>query len=211
VPSTTSRRAAPSPLPAGARPEAATAILAAAHRLVAEKGEDFTTQELIKEAGVALQTFYRHYGSKDQLLLAVIAELIAEHCRTVAEAGRTFPGPVERFHFYVSATVSAVGSGDPAGARFLTSQHWRLHQTFPTEMAAATRPYTDLIVSVLAEGRVTGQLHPFDTERQAWLVTKMVMAVFHHYAFVPDDPGLDTMAEDVWRFCFAAVGGAVSA
>jgi hypothetical protein len=33
-----------------------------------------------------------------------------------------------------------------------------------------------------------------------------VLAVFHHYAFAPDDPGIETAAEDVSRFCLAAVG-----
>jgi AcrR family transcriptional regulator len=74
------------------------AILEAAHRLVAEKGEDFTTQELIKEAGVALQTFYRHYGSKDQLLLAVIGDLIAEHCRGLAETHAHAGEELRRHH-----------------------------------------------------------------------------------------------------------------
>ena len=60
--------------------EQAQAIVAAARRLIAERGERFTTQELVKEAGVALQTFYRLFGGKDQLLLAVFEDLIAESC-----------------------------------------------------------------------------------------------------------------------------------
>ena len=51
--------------------EQAQAIVAAARRLIAERGDQFTTQELVKEARVSLQTFYRIFGGKDQLLLAV--------------------------------------------------------------------------------------------------------------------------------------------
>ena len=184
------------------------AILEAAHRLVAEKGEDFTTQELIKEAGVALQTFYRHYGSKDQLLLAVIGDLITDHCRGLAEAGRAYPDPVERLRFYITSTVGTLADTDGEAPRFLTSQHWRLHQDHPHEITAATRPYTDLVLSTLAEGRATGVLPPGDSERDAWLVTKTVIAVFHHYAFMPDGPGIEAAAEDVSHFCLAAVGAA---
>ena len=189
------------------RTEHSEAILAAANRLVQEVGEDFTTQQLIKEAGVALQTFYRTYGGKDQLLLAVISDLIAGHCRQLADAGRTFEDPVERLHFYITATAEAVAVADSASARFLTSQHWRLHQEYPSEVAVATRPYTDLVMSALAEGRVTGQLAPRNVERDAWLITKLVMGVFHHYAYVRDDPDALTIAEDLWQFCVAAVGG----
>ncbi|HEU5307899.1 MAG TPA: helix-turn-helix domain-containing protein, partial [Acidimicrobiia bacterium] len=60
--------------------EQAEAIVAAARRLVTERGDQFTTQELVKEAGVALQTFYRIFGGKDRLLLAVFEDLIAESC-----------------------------------------------------------------------------------------------------------------------------------
>ena len=66
-------------------------------------------------------------------------------------------------------------------------------------------------MSVLAEGRATGALHPQDIEGDAWLVTKMVMAVFHHYAFAIDDPGLERAPGATWRFCLAAVGGSMSA
>jgi hypothetical protein len=35
------------------------------------------------------------------------------------------------------------------------------------------------------------------------------MAVFHHYSFADDAAG--TVAEDVWQFCYAAVGGTAPA
>src|SRR5262245_55280532 len=89
-------------------PANADALLAAAHRLVLERGESFTTQELIKEADVALQTFYRHFGGKDQLLLAVIADLIEAHCRALEERASVLDDPVERLHLYIAETLSAM-------------------------------------------------------------------------------------------------------
>jgi hypothetical protein len=35
----------------------------------------------------------------------------------------------------------------------------------------------------------------------------MIMAVFHHYAFLRDDRAVDAVAEEIWEFCLAAVGG----
>ena len=182
------------------------ALLAAAHRLVLERGENFTTQDLIKEADVALQTFYRHFGSKDQILLAVVADLIRGHCEQLAADGEAYADPVERFHLYIAGTLSTLGAPGVAGARFMTSQHWRLHQAYPDELAAATKPFADLVQVVLEEARDAGRLSPRDPERDAWLINKLVMSVFHHYAFA-DDPASGTVAEDVWEFCLAAVGG----
>ena len=186
------------------RIENAQAIMDAAMRLVAEKGDDFTTQELIKEAGIALQTFYRHFGGKDQLLLAVIEAMISQYCATLEEQGELLEDPVARLHLYITGTLQALGGG---GARFITSQHWRLHQIDPEGMNAATRAFSDLVQRALESGAEAGVLAPRDPERDARLITKMVLAVFHHYAF--DDADLDVarVADEVWQFCLAAVGG----
>ena len=60
-------------------------MLDAARRLIGEK-DDFTTQELVAEAGVALQTFYRYFASKDELLLAVIGDAMTEACERWGQA-----------------------------------------------------------------------------------------------------------------------------
>src|SRR5262249_38350982 len=157
-------------------------------RLIAERGDQFTTQELVKEARVALQTFYRVFGGKDQLLLAVFEDLISESCAEYEEQARDLPDPVARVHYYVTATVGSIG-GDPTdvGPRFVTSEHWRLYQLFPDEMSHATQHFTDLVARQLVLANAEGRLASSDPQRDAWLITKLVMAVFHHYAFAPAD------------------------
>ena len=73
-------------------------MLEAARRLIDTKGDEFTTQELCAEAGVALQTFYRYFASKDELLLAVIGDAMTDACERWADGrGRTARsvGPAE--------------------------------------------------------------------------------------------------------------------
>ena len=188
--------------------EQAKVIVDAARRLIAGRGARFTTHELVKEAGVALQTFYRLFGGKDQLLLAVFEDLIAENCVRDEEAARQLPDPVARLHFYVTAALHTLSGGDAAIApRFVTAEHWRLHQLFPEEMSRATQPFTDLVATQLEQAAADGLLAPNDPQRAAWFVTKLVMAVFHHYAFadLPDDA--TAIGDDLWAFCLAAVGG----
>src|SRR5438876_21944 len=92
--------------------EQAKVIVDAARRLIAERGEHFTTQELVKEAGVALQTFYRLFSGKDQLLLAVFEDMIAESCMQYEDAARELPDPVARLHFYVTEALRSLSDGD---------------------------------------------------------------------------------------------------
>lgn len=193
---------------APARGKAATAILEAAHRLVEAKGESFTTQEVIQEAGVALWTFYHHYNGKDGLLLAVIADRIGGFCEVLAGQLDSITDPVERLRACVRSPLDGFFAGSAQVGRFITSEHWRLLQIDPDGVNAATRPYTDLVRGVLEEGEAAGALAPRDPERDAWAISKMVMSVFHHLAYAPADPRRETVAEDVWQFCLAGVGGA---
>jgi TetR/AcrR family transcriptional regulator len=188
--------------------EQAKVVVDAARRLIAERGDRFTTQELVKEAGVALQTFYRLFGGKDQLLLAVFEDLIAEFCAHYEEAARDLPDPVARLRFYIT-TAAAASIGDAnAGvdAQFITAQHWRLSQLFPDEMAHATQHFTDLVERQVVLATAEGLLAPRDPQRDAWFVTKLVMAVFHNYAFAGPPPDTATV-DELWQFCLGALGG----
>jgi AcrR family transcriptional regulator len=186
--------------------EQATSMVDAARRLISQKGERFTTQELIKEAGVALQTFYRHFEGQDQLRLAVMEDIIAEAAVQFEGAARHLRNPLERLHFYVTAALQTVQQDDSVVPRFITSEHWRLHQLFPEEMAYATKPVTDLFLREIREAEAEGLVEPIDPERAAWLMTKLIMAAYHHYAFATDDERAATIAEDVWTFCVKALG-----
>jgi AcrR family transcriptional regulator len=187
--------------------EQATRIVAAARRLVEQKGGSFTTQEVVKEAGVAIQTFYRHFPGKDQLLLAVIEDLIAESCALFEDSARDLPDPVARLRFYVTSAVGGLDTERSAGPRFITAEHWRLHQLYPAELAQATRPFTDLVVREVREAEAAGLLAPSDAEHDAWLVTELIIAVFHHHAFATATEPTSETAARVWSFCFAALGG----
>jgi len=183
-------------------------ILAAGRLLIATNGADFTTQAVIRQAGVALQTFYRYFKSKDQLLLTLIGELIREHCVVLVTKARSLKDPTERLETYVRTTLSPIHIPDQlAGARFITAEHWRLHQTFPAEVWAATQPFSDLIRAELEAGSAAGTLAPRNPERDAWLMTKTIIGAYHHCAFQPDDPAIATIDDDVWYFCLAAAGG----
>jgi AcrR family transcriptional regulator len=87
--------APPQPGPAGARER----ILAAANELFARRGiRDVGISELISRAGVAKATFYSHFTSKDELVLAFL-----EHChqdltveQIIAETSRRADNPEGR-------------------------------------------------------------------------------------------------------------------
>jgi TetR/AcrR family transcriptional regulator len=178
--------------------------VAAARRLIESKGPSFTTQELIKEAGIALQTFYRYFPGKDYLLLAVIEDVIDENCAAFRKQAAKLPDPIERLRYYVTATVQAleVPDGSPS---FMTSEHFRLQTLYPAEVSRATQHFTDLLVDEIHEAMASDRLHPHDPEYAAWLITQLSMAVFHHYDCAGLDEPIGQIADKVWEFCLTAL------
>ncbi|SHN45273.1 TetR/AcrR family transcriptional regulator [Cryptosporangium aurantiacum] len=186
----------------------AAALVDAAHRLMTRKGSAFTTQELVKEAGVALQTFYRHFAGKDQLLLAVFERIISEEAARSARAARRLKDPVDRLRLHVTEPFTSLrGRRNTTQARFMTAEHWRLYQLFPDEMNRARQAYTDLIEQALRTATAAGRLSSTDPAKDAWLINQLVTSAYHHFSFAEDPRRVDEIVDQLWTFCLAAVGG----
>jgi AcrR family transcriptional regulator len=192
----------------------ATQIVEAAIELVYEKGSAFTIQELAKQAHVALQTFYRHFAGKDELLLAVIEHTMT-HSMEQYEALAQEQGlddPLDRLRFYITNALTSLDAPDMAvGRRFITSEHYRLHQLFPDELRDANRAFTDLLIKDISAATQAGQLHPSDTDADAWYITELVMATYHHYSYATNPTPSSELAQTLWNFCLAALGGIAGA
>jgi len=181
-------------------------MLDAALRLIREKGDEFTTQELVKEAGVALQTFYRYFPSKDELLLAVIADAMTDACAQWAAAAEALPDPVARLRFYITTVIEALDNeqGEGGTAKFIVSTHWRLHRIFPDELAEAEKPFVDLLLAEVNSGVEAGLLAPANPEWAAWFIAELVRSFYHYHAYAPLAP---EATEQLWEFCLTALGG----
>jgi TetR/AcrR family transcriptional regulator len=184
-------------------------MLDAAKRLMGQKGDDFTIQELAKEAGVALQTFYNYFTSKDELLLAMIGDLLTESCARWAAAARDLPDPLTRLHFYITSTFDTLDGGgqNVTAAAFIATTHWRLHRIFPNELAAAQLPFVELLRGEIRASIDAGLLPPIDPYWDGWFLNELIRSVYHHYAYTAERT--PEVREELWRFCLRAIGGTV--
>lgn len=182
-------------------------MLDAAKRLMRQKGDDFTIQELAKEAGVALQTFYNYFTSKDELLLAMIADLLTESCTRWAAAAQDLPDPLARLHFYITSTFETLDRGgeDVTAAAFIATTHWRLHRVYPRELATAQLPFVEMVIGEIKAAIEAGQLPPIDPEWDGWFLNELIRSVYHHYAYTAERT--PEVREKLWQFCLRALGG----
>ncbi len=183
-------------------------IVEAAHRLIQDKGATFTTQELAKESGVALQTFYTHFGGKDAVLLAVIEDIILNACRRLSTATDDLPDPLARLRLIVTTLVTGPpGTNRNVWTSFVTTEHWRLHRLYPDELAGASQPVLDLMIPEIAAATAAGDLDSCAPATDAWLIQQLVLAVFHFHTWATSDEPIEVIADQVWAFCLRALGG----
>jgi AcrR family transcriptional regulator len=181
-------------------------IVRAAEHLLETQGGQFTTQQLVKEAGVALQTFYRYFAGKDELLLAVLEDIVAEGAQAMAHQAEGITDPIARLRFFVTRPIELLKS-DPDANKMVTAEHWRLYQLYPEDVVRTTQHFSDLLEPEIEAAAQTGVLKPVDPARDAALITKLVMALVHHHAFIGFSNDANVVNEHLWRFCLAALGG----
>jgi len=84
------------------------AVLAAAADLFGEAGVDSSLEEVARRAGVGIGTLYRHFPSRDELIMAVYQRELDQLCEGVDELLAQMPADValatwmERFIGYVA-------------------------------------------------------------------------------------------------------------
>ena len=104
------------------------------------------------------------------------------------------------------AGLDATGPGAMT-PQFITAEHWRLHQLFPQDTVHATQPMVDLFTRELQAAKEQGLLALPDVTHSAELMVMTVRSVYHHYAFVVKTESAADIAEHVWDFCLAGIGG----
>jgi hypothetical protein len=74
-------------------------------------------------------------------------------------------------------------------------------------MTLATQPTVDLFAREIQAAQEQGLLAPSDVAHSAELMVMIVRTVYHHYAFAKKSEPAEAIAEHVWEFCLAGIGG----
>lgn len=186
------------------RPSSPAALVSAAQAL-AQDG-DFTVKQVVDKAGVALQTFYRHFGSKDELVLAVLEENLLNGNRALSELADREATPLERLAVIVRAPLLLATSPDNLpGLRFHARERVRLSEEFPAEVEACLSPYRDLLIAYMEAAVAAGAISPVDVVRDAEIILHLVLTYTHNVAggAVPYDAA--DAADYLWSFCHSAL------
>lgn len=181
-------------------------IIEAASELVG-KDEilDFTVKQVAERADVALQTLYRYFGSKDELLLAMLEESMYEGA--VLLDAPSAP-PVERLkHIITQPILMTYSEHEQRIIRWRGRERQRLLETFPDAVEAVYEPYRVLVADAIVAVCEAGHARTDDVDLDASLILHFVQTMAHavHGGGLNELP--EVVAEHVWRMCWAGIGG----
>jgi AcrR family transcriptional regulator len=138
-------------------------LLALAKAAFRTHGNDFSLDELAKQASLGIGTVYRHFPTRDALLEAVYRAEVRELADTAARLSRTHP-PVEALREWMKLFVDYIATKHLI-APALNSMVGGPSQLFAESSARIKGAIESLVGRAVAAGEIRPDLDPFDLLR----------------------------------------------
>lgn len=181
-------------------------IVRAAMDLVLESpGGDFTLQGVVARVRMSTRTFYQHFPSKDDLLVAMFEEAQRDGVRSLREAIAGESDPVARLRLAVVMRQTTVSR--TSLSRLLVHHHFRLQESHPEELRHALSPVVTLFRELIAEAAAAGEINVADIDLSTTMLLQMVTAAAQAWVLESAPTTHSPTAEDVWQFCLSGLKG----
>lgn len=137
--------------------------LIAASLTVMRRTGDFDPKvgDILAEAGLSNQAFYRHFQSKEELLLALLDSGIRQLESYLAKRMAAQTDPIGKVRAWVRGfAAQAIRPTAAAATRPFLIPSARLQERFPSEIRAAEQHFLGPLAAVLEEARAAGLVRP---------------------------------------------------
>lgn len=188
--------------------EQAFALVESARSLIAEHGSpQFTVRQVLERSGLAAKTFYRHFESKDDLLLAVMEEDVRQGAEVLASMLDAHSDPRERLRTYVTGLVGFL-TVDVARPYMSVMAHeqLRLADRDPGNVGTVLSPLTDLLREELEAAAAAGVVRDGSIELDTVTVFHLVIALIQALLLGQIEGDPVELGDYTWAFVDAALG-----
>jgi AcrR family transcriptional regulator len=183
-------------------------FIATAMEILEETGRnDFTVQELVDRSHTSLRSFYQYFSGKDELLLAILEESIAQ---SVARWRERLEGQ-DTLTALKTVVESIYGTqNDPSGGlnRGLAPYHVGLSESHTNDYQRAIQPMARLIYELVGRGVEEGVIRddvPLDKLTTVFIQAVIGSALFTALSKSEKDRRVD--ADTMWEFCRLGLTG----
>jgi AcrR family transcriptional regulator len=181
-----------------------TEMVQAAMELAEERaGESFTVQDVLLRADVSLQTFYRYFQGKDELILAVIEESVSEQTTSYRREIAGIEDPVARVEFVVKAPF--LSEKERPLSPMIVREHLRLMEHYAREVRGADDSYRELLREAIEAAQAAARFPGVDAADESELIMSFILTRYHNLILGVVPGSATEEAEHVWTFCCAAL------
>src|SRR5438046_1763709 len=113
---------------------------------------DFTVLEVVERSKTSLRSFYQHFSTKDELLLALIEKIMSESTKQWREATSGLPSAKALRVLVDRICTPAETTTQDRVNRGLTDYNDHLAETLPREYARVLSPLHELIKDIINRG-----------------------------------------------------------
>jgi AcrR family transcriptional regulator len=160
-------------------------LMEAGYAVMRETGQlEPRVSEIVRAAGLSNQAFYRHFKSKDELLLAILDDGQRTLVGYLQHRMQGVAGPLEAVRRWLEGVlVQAVHPRAARATRPFVIHRARLAERFPEEVRRTNRLLVEPLAAALAEAVAAGLVPDGDAERDAdalyhlamgWMQLKLV-------------------------------------
>ncbi len=181
----------------------ASRFMRSALAILGETGRtDFTVLEVVERSKTSLRSFYQHFTTKDELLLALIDKIMAESTLNWREATDGLDATTALRLLVERISAPASTSTQDSINRGLTFYNDHLAETLPREYARVLSPLHVLIADIIKRGIDEGTFSPdVDVNTTAALIMQTVLGAMRLRVLGAELNGVPIEAEHIFTFC----------
>jgi AcrR family transcriptional regulator len=155
------------------------AIMRSAYRLIG-RNEPTSVQDILAEAGLSTRAFYRHFASKDDLIVAMYRADSQRVASELAEAITSAPTPARAVEAWIDHWLAIAYDPRRAGhVRVLSSAEARSAVGLRAVEAEQHKTSVTMLAQVLSAGRHDGSFPLVEPDDDARAFQAVVVALLH--------------------------------
>ena len=163
---------------------------------------DFTVLEVVERSKTSLRSFYQHFSTKDELLLALIDKIMAESTLKWREETTGLESTAALRLLIDRICAPAESSTQDSINRGLTFYNDHLAETLPGEYARVLLPLHQLIQDILNRGIAEGTFRgDINVEATAALMMQTVLGAMRLRVLGAELNGVPIEASHIYEFC----------
>jgi AcrR family transcriptional regulator len=169
---------------------------------------DFTVLEVVERSKTSLRSFYQHFSTKDELLLALIEKIMTESTRKWREDTTGLPSAAALRVLIDRICTPAESSTQDRVNRGLTDYNDHLAETLPREYARVLSPVHELIKDIINRGIDEGTFRAgIDVDATAALIMQSSLGAMRLRVLGAELNGVPIDPDHIYDFCLNGLTG----